>query len=125
MLKNLKHKQNSQKGFTMVEAVVAALIFAAVVVGIFSTTAALKKPAIGSDKKLTAAYYGKQILEDLRSKVDQRDWDLAAGSLSLGPHPPVTMFNPTYGVTYTVTYTVTAVPGSTARQVALTVQWPD
>ena len=123
MLKNFKHKQNSQKGFTMVEAVVAALVFAAVVVGIFSTTAALKKPAVVSDKKLTAAYYGKQILEDLRSKVDQRDWN--SGQLNLGVHGPVTINNPTYNVTYSVTYTVNTIPGSSARQVFLKVQWPD
>ena len=124
MLKNFKHKQNSQKGFTMVEAVVAALIFAAVVVGIFSTTAALKKPAVNSDKKLTAAYLGKQVLEDLRSKVDQRDWDTGALKVG-GPYTLPPIVNPTYGVTYTVTYTVSAVPGSSARQVDLKVQWPD
>ena len=123
MLKIFKHKQNSQKGFTMVEAVVAALVFAAVVVGIFSTTAALKKPAVVSDKKLTAAYYGKQILEDLRSKVDQRDWD--SGQLGVGVHGPLTINNPTYNVTYSVNYTVNAIPGSSGRQVFLTVQWLD
>ena len=125
----------NDSGFSLVEVIVASLIFATVVVGIFATTSAMKKPTVDSDKKLMAAFYGKQILEDLRVRVDQRDWDKCtpatpalSGSLTVigacNPHVPITIFNPTYNTTFTFTYIVTDVPGgSGARDVALTVTW--
>ena len=119
------------KGFSLVESVVAALVFAAAVVGVFSTAATLKRPAVGTDKRLAAAFYAKQILEDLRAKVDQRDWDTVGGPLSLNAgNAPQTftlpvITNPTYGVPYSISYTVSTIPGNTARQVDVTVSWPD
>ena len=124
MHKNFGVLKLNKKGFTLVEAVVAALVFAAVAVGIFATTSALKTPAVRTDKKLIAAFYAKQILEDLRAKVDQRDWD--TGPLRVGFTTTQTITNPTNNVTYTLTYVVTSMlPASNARKVVVTVAWPD
>ena len=128
MLTGLRKNKNNKSGFSMVEALIAAVIFAVAVVGVFATSAALKKPTVVSDKKLTAAYIGKQVLEDLRSKVDQREWltgSLATYNLALGDHGPFTFNNPTYQVAYNVMWTVSSVPNSDARQVLVTIQWPD
>ena len=46
MFRNLK---KNYEGFTLVEAVVAALVFAAVAVGLFATSSALKKPSVLTD----------------------------------------------------------------------------
>ena len=130
----LKYKNNhccDKNGFSLVEAVVASLIFATAVVGVFATMSSFKKPSIDSDKKLMAAFIGKQVLEDLRVHVDQRDWDTGASPLSPlggGRHPSqlgqfFNAFNPTYSVNYQYFYTVTQdVSGS--RQVNLTLSWP-
>ena len=125
MLKNLKYHKSSEDAFTLVEAVVAALVFAAVAVGLFATSSALKKPSVLTDKRLTAAFYGKQILEDLRAKVDQRDWNNSSGPLWQGDHVTQPIYNPTYNVSYSISYTVSNIVGSSARKVDVTVTWPD
>ena len=104
----------------------ASLIFASVVVGVFATISSFRRPSIQADKKLMAAFYGKQILEDLRAHVDEREWAiLGAGLLGVGTHPPLTIFNPTYNVTYTYQYTVTEPVVGGSRQVSLNITWPD
>ena len=123
----LKHSKKNLDGFSLVEAIVASLIFATVVVGVFATMSSFKKPSVASDKKLMAAFYGKQILEDLRAHVDQRDWDtgLLASNPALNPHGPFSQFSPTYNMTFNYWYTVTEDYVGGPRQVSLNITWPE
>lgn len=101
------------------ESTIAAIIFAVAAAGIFATVAVMRKPAAESEDRVNAAYFAKEILEDLRSNVDARNWD--TGDLSTTPTPTHTV--PAQGK-YTAQYTVTTMP-SGAKKVDVTVTWPD
>jgi Tfp pilus assembly protein PilV len=106
-------KRSDQKAFSMVEALVAAVILSISVVGVLSTMSSQKAPSQESDQKVLAAMAAKQFLEGLRSKVDATTF--ATGELSLGLHSGVSLG------TYTVDYLVTA--AGNARKVELNITW--
>ena len=108
-------------GFSITEVIMAAVVFSVTAVGIISTVSVLKKPAVGWDRKLVGTYYGQQILEDLRAKVDQSNWADASSPLAVGNHT-VASYTAGNGTAYDATYTVTELP-SGAREVTLTVNW--
>ena len=114
------------RGFTVVEIIVASLIFSITAIGIFSTLAAIRKPSAESQRRVTAAYFGKQVLDDLRAQIDAINWQEGSG----GPLDP-TISHPPYtsnidGITYTGTYAVEPDPnGSLARRISLTVSWTE
>jgi prepilin-type N-terminal cleavage/methylation domain-containing protein len=122
MLKELKkaRRQNPLNGFTLVEVVVAAIIFAIAAAGMMATVSSLTTPAAESSREVTAAFIGKQILENLRRNVNAENWN--TGNLSTGFHPA---FNTTINeVGYISRYRVVADPAGTAgRQVILNVTW--
>ena len=102
----MKNKKNiiqkpSSSGFSIMEVTIAALIFALTAVGILSAISSLRTPSATSQKDLQAAYYGQNILDDLRAKVDQRTWNDASDSLAVGTHtlPPSGIYNAVYTVT--------------------------
>ncbi len=116
----------TQKAFTIVEVLVAAVIFSITVLGVFSTIAAIRKPAAVSERTLVAAYYGRQVLEDLRAKIDKRDWN--TGLLSTGTHNYGTAI--IHGVSYAASYLVENAPEATLpagglRKVTLTITWTE
>ena len=117
-LSRIRRGQNN--GFTIVEVVVAALIFAITVAGAFGAISALRGPAMSSKEDLTASFIGKQVLEDLRTAVDAETW--ATGDLTNGAH---TLANVTVnGVIFSPSYTVSDDPGGTqAKKVDLTITW--
>jgi len=91
----------------MVEVVVAAVIFALTAVGFYATISALTAPAEQSSRDVTAAFLGKQKLEELRSAVDATTWDsgsMVANPLAPGVHPAQNVV--VDGITYSVQYTV-------------------
>ena len=115
-------RQNLRNGFTIIEVVVAALIFAIATAGIFATVSSLSKPAQESTEEVTAAFLGKRILEDLRTSVDATTWSLNSSFLSVGTHTLNSMNID--GIVYTGNYIVTADPSGTAsRQVTLNLNW--
>ena len=120
MLRRIK----KQHGFSLVEAIIAAVIFAIATAGIFSTLIVLRKPAAESDERIGAAYFAQQILEDLRAYVSANGWD--TGPLSVGVHSgsgPITLTGSgPYGVLYTAQYTVTQ-DANGARKVQVSVTW--
>lgn len=98
--KNIQYKRKTA-GFSITEVTVAALIFALTAVGIVSTISSLRTPSATSQKDLQAAYYGQDILDDLRAKVDQRTWTNSSSPLAVGTHtlPPDGIYNAVYTVT--------------------------
>jgi len=112
-------KKNS--GFSIAEVTVAAVVFSVTALGIISTVSVLRKPAVNWERKTVGTYYGQQLLEDLRAKVDQSNWGDAGSPLAVGTHTVASYLAPN-GTAYDATYTVTELP-SGARQVTLTVNW--
>lgn len=111
----------AHKGFTLVEVMVAGIIFSLATVGIFASLAAIRQPAQLSDKNLVAAYCGQQVLESLRSAVE----DDPVLSISFGTHTlsgaTLTPYGACAGMT-SVSYTVSNA-GNSARKVVATVNW--
>ncbi len=101
---------------------VAAIVFVMAATGVFATIGNIKKPSARTDRSLTAAYVGQQVLEDMRANVDASAWDDPGSPLSVGTHNGSKSVN---GVTYTYSYTVAQDPASNARQATITVTWPD
>ena len=106
------------------EVIAASVILAITVVGIFMSVAYLKKPSDKAKYALTAGYYGQQVLEELRAKVDARDWDQTYGPLYLVSNHCLDP-KPINGVDYTACYTITTDPDSQARKVQVTVTYAD
>ena len=72
------NKKNKQFGFTLVEVVIAGVVFGIATVGLFSVLSSSRVSSDASKRELQAAYLGKELLEELRAKVDQRpgSWPL-------------------------------------------------
>ncbi len=111
-----------KSGFSIAEAVIAAMVFVIAATGVFATIGNIKKPSARTDRSLTAAYVGQQVLEDMRTNVDAGTWDDPGSPLSLGAHNGSKSVN---GVDYPYSYNVVQDPVSKARQVNITVNWAD
>ena len=127
----------SKKGFSLLEIVVAATLFALIVAGLANVFVAAKRWLLHSRLKMTAGELGKYFLEPLQVNVKQSDWDTAAGDYKTT--------NPLYihawtgsvvspgGKDYAPDYSVARVPapgvGSTApaqmRKVKVQVKWTE
>jgi len=119
---NIRRK-DAETGFTMIEVIVASLVFAIAAAGIFATSAALNRPSEVSDEKLKAAFLGKQILESLRTAVNDDTWMDPSSDLALGSHPAANLIV-IGGVSYNCSYFVMPDPsGSRGRRVDLNVTW--
>jgi len=116
MRQNIKNK-----GLSLIEVVISAVLFSIAALGMFSTLSMMRVSSDVSDKRLGAAYFGKQCLEQLRAKVDQRAYNGTdyTNELSLGPHNCPGPADPVYTGTYTVSEDAT----TKARKVNLSVTW--
>lgn len=61
---------DNRVGFTLVEILMAAIIFVISVAGIFATLNAVRVPVANKENQLIATVFGKQVLEALRSQVN-------------------------------------------------------
>lgn len=104
----------NQNGVSLVEVLITSLIFVVAATGLLATFSSQRSTVKRSQRQVQAAYYGRQVLEELRSKVDQRNWD--SGDLQEGAHTL-----PASGP-YTATYTVTTTANG-GRKVDLTITW--
>ena len=100
-------------GISLIEVVLAALIFSITSAGLFSTFSAQRIATERSERRLQAVYYARQVLEELRARVDQRNWD--SGDLSIGTH---NLSSGAFNAAYNVTQDPTGL-----RRVDLTVSW--
>jgi hypothetical protein len=65
----LKRKLNNS-AFTLLEVLLASVIFVVTVGGLFATLSAVRAPVTAKQTALVSAVFGKQVLEYLRSQVD-------------------------------------------------------
>ena len=111
----------NQRGFSLVEVVVASLIFGIATAGLFSVFRSQGGTSERTEKRLEAVYVARTILEELRTRVDPENWSNAGGVLTLGTHVQ-NITPPNSTITYTATYNVTE-PRPGIRRVDLTVTW--
>jgi|CXWL01.1.fsa_nt_gi Tfp pilus assembly protein PilV len=110
------------KGFTLLEAFLAAFIFIISVSAIFVTMTALRKPAVNNEQAVQAAILLRDTLEELRAKVDSVDEAGNIGDLSLGSHSINT--KTLNGVPVVINYLVSA-DGSGGKIVDATMTYSD
>ena len=60
--------------FSMVEVIVAAVVFTVAAVGVLAAISRARHPVGDADHRLQAAAYGKQILDRLRADISVDSW---------------------------------------------------
>ena len=115
---NAFSRLTQKNGFSIAEALVAAIVFSISAVGILTTTSKIRQPAGSSARNTQAAYYGEQILEDLRAKITPEEW--GSGALAEGQH--VLPANGPYKAVY---FVENDPAGSGARRVSLNITWDE
>ena len=110
--------KNSENGFTLIELVVALLIFSIGVMGFMKLQGETIRGNAFSQHLSTAVSLAQDKAENLVNA------GLASGDLSLGNHAGATVVK--NGVSYSLTWVVSALGTATnSRQVALTVTWQE
>jgi len=66
----LRVRNLNKSAFSLLEVLLASIIFVISVTGIFITLAAVRGPVADKENALTAAVFSKQVLEALRSSVN-------------------------------------------------------
>ena len=114
---------SGKKGFTVVEVIVATIVFTIAAAGIFAMTSGLRKSAVTDSKEdINAAFIGKRVLEDLRTKVDATNWNQAGGPLDPATNPHAANTIVVDGKTYTPTYNVIQ-EADGGRRVTINITW--
>ena len=110
-----------KEGFaSIIEVIVASVIFIFTALGAFSSIAMLRSQGGGSTKSLEALYIGKRVIDDLRAQVYGNMW--AGGPLSPSGNP----YSQTITVgprTYTVTYNMVDIPNLWVRRLDMIVSY--
>jgi len=112
--------RRGRQGFTMVEVVVAAVIFALAAAGIFATISAMQQPAVESEEEIKAAFMAKRVLDEFRNNVDASLWSDPMWDPAGNPHTLGDVIID--GITYTPTYDVTDMPDG-SKKVDVTISW--
>ncbi|MFH1359585.1 MAG: type II secretion system protein [Candidatus Omnitrophota bacterium] len=115
------------KGVSLVEILISTVIFAIAAVGTFSTLSSMRRSSNLKDRSLQAAYYGRQLLEELRGKIDQDSWAAWYLTCDGASHnwPDIPAGNPFFDdFNGRATYVCTDVPPG-LRKVDLTITWTE
>lgn len=71
-------KIHTYGAFSMVEAMVAAVVFTIAAAGILTAMSRARHPVANSDQRVRAAAYGKQVLDGLRAGLSTDTWNSVA-----------------------------------------------
>ena len=115
MLHSMQYSHR-RKAYSLVEVVVASVIFAGSSMFAFAAIGKLKQTEGYSACKLNASLMAKKILDGLSKDVNALTWD--SGNLSIGHHAGLTDID---FPGYTADYDVSDAAG--ARKVDITVNW--
>ena len=70
-----KKSKTTTKAYTLVEIIVTLVVLSAGILGILSAFSFGSRNTVISDNKILATNKGRELLEDLRAKIDSRTWD--------------------------------------------------
>ena len=115
--------------FTLVEIIVASVIFALVIVGLLTVFVAGRRHIVHTRERMTASELGKFFVDPLQNFVRQDTWDSNALDVSAAPIAlaPETINNRTFTASYTVEDGTTdaALVNTDLRKVTTTVIWTE
>ena len=118
----LRTKQ--KKGFSLVEVIVASVVFSLVVVGMLSIFDAGNQHIIHTRERMTSAELGKFFIDPLQMYVRFDTWD----QVSNGLRAPVTISLTPYTINnrlFTASYDTASVPNTDLRRVTTKIQWTE
>jgi len=94
----------NKSGFTLIEIIVACVVFALTIAGLLSVLVAGTKHIVHTRERITSAELGKLFIDPLQVDVRQDTWNANALSVSAIPValPSEVVNNRTFSATYTV-----------------------
>lgn len=117
----------NKSGFTLVEIIMASVIFVLVIVGLMGVFVAGNKQIIHVRERMTSAELGKLFVDPLQIDVDQRTWNQPGNRLITGNTFSATekVNNRNFTATSTVAdaATDTALAGTDLRRVTTKITW--
>jgi len=114
MLKIIKQK----KGFaSIVEVIVTSIVFSVAAISIFATISMVRPQSSSASQQLEAAYIGRQVMDELRGKIDANTWNDSGSDYAVD-----VIHTKNYGV-YTVNYLLTDDPNLDVRRLSLNVYY--
>ena len=106
----------SSAAYTMVEVMVAAVLFLVAATGVLATIVQTRKPAMDSNGRVRAAMYAEKVLGEMHSDIGANTWSSASWTAGTHTLPADAEFSG-----YNGTYTVTDVGGG--KQVSFNITW--
>lgn len=111
----------NNKGLTLLEIIVSAVIFALIMAGLTNIFISSKRYILFSRSRMTGGELGKNFLNQLHTEVRQDTWDnSSANMLTEGSYDQSTTLN---NIDYKYTLNKTNVSGTTMRRVVLNATW--
>jgi len=101
-------------GFSIVEVVIAAVIFTIATVGLFSAISMTRPQATSSADDIEGLFRARQKIDELSALVSADQWGNTSSPLSPGT------YNATYGRVY-LEWTITANPNTGGRDISMTI----
>ena len=106
MFRTLKKRKN---GFTLLEVIIAAIIFTITAAGLLTAISMTRRPAQDSTAKVQAMFRLKQLLDALASQVSANTWFDSSSNLYPGTY---SITDEIYTINYIVSYTNALDPNS-------------
>jgi prepilin-type N-terminal cleavage/methylation domain-containing protein len=110
-----------KKGFSLVEIMVASVVFSLVVLGLISVFISASKHITHTRERMTSAQLGKFFLDPLQVYVDYDTWNEPGNELALGIRPGVSQS--INNRNFTESHNVGDVGGTDLRRVTTTISW--
>ncbi len=110
---------NARRSFTLVEVIIASVIFIIAAAGVLSTIGLMNSPSLSNSSRITAMTFAKKVADGLHKDVKS---GITAGNLSVGAHGVAAdpLF-PGFTASYVVSLITTDTNG--LRKVDVTVTW--
>ncbi|MDP3041569.1 MAG: prepilin-type N-terminal cleavage/methylation domain-containing protein [Candidatus Omnitrophota bacterium] len=112
-----------QLGFSLVEILVATVIFSLVMVGLFSVFVSGNKQIIHIRERMSSAQLGKFFLDPLQVYVRQDTWDQAGNELRVGSRAGITQS--VNNRSFSEIHAVNPVAFTDLRRVITTISWTE
>ena len=111
----------SKKGISLLEVLVATVIFALIMIGLGNIFVAGRKYMLHARARMSGGQLGKNFLNPLHGQVRQDQW--GSNCLSQDQLNGCTETKTIDNITYNVTYDINAVAGTNVRQVTAKINW--